>query len=217
MARQARSGVTRRKILTAAVDLFSEIGYPATGLAEIIERAEMTKGALYYHFDSKEALAAAIIEEGDASLLAAFRGITESSSPALENLIHGLFVVTDFANSDKMARIGIQLLRTFTGLNDAAGRVYAGWVDELVEQLNQAGAEGDLRPDLDAKGAAEVLLGSMIGAEAIASATSTRTDLRQRVAHTWELLLPAMVNPASLDYFREFLARESLRRAPDDE
>lgn len=217
MARQARSEVTRKKIITAAVDLFSEIGYPATGLGEIIERADMTKGALYYHFDSKEALAAAIIDEAGAGILATFRGITESPSPALENIIHGLFVVTDYTDTDKLARIGMQLMRTFTGLNEAAGRVYADWLDELVEQVNQAGVEGDLRPGLDTKGTAEVILGSMLGAEAIASATSTGSDLRQRVARTWDLLLPAIVSAESLDYFREFLARESLRRSATED
>ncbi|MBN3459131.1 ScbR family autoregulator-binding transcription factor [Mycolicibacterium mageritense] len=217
MARQARSEVTRKKIITAAVDLFSEIGYPATGLGEIIERADMTKGALYYHFDSKEALAAAIIDEAGARILATFRGITESPSPALENIIHGLFVVTDYTDTDKLARIGMQLMRTFTGLNEAAGRVYADWLDELVEQVNQAGVEGDLRPGLDTKGTAEVILGSMLGAEAIASATSTGSDLRQRVARTWDLLLPAIVSAESLDYFREFLARESLRRSATED
>ena len=81
MVRQARSEATRRKIIAAAVDLFNEIGYPATGLGDIIERAEMTKGALYYHFDSKESLATAIIEEGSANLVQAFRSITQSSAP----------------------------------------------------------------------------------------------------------------------------------------
>ena len=66
MVRQARSEATRRRIITSAVELFNEIGYPAAGLGDIIERAEMTKGALYYHFDSKESLATAIIEEGSA-------------------------------------------------------------------------------------------------------------------------------------------------------
>ena len=54
------------------MDLFAEVGYQATGLGDIIERAEMTKGALYYHFDSKEALATAIIAEGANTALIAF-------------------------------------------------------------------------------------------------------------------------------------------------
>ncbi|MGV0735222.1 ScbR family autoregulator-binding transcription factor [Mycobacterium syngnathidarum] len=213
MARQARSELTRQKIITAAVDLFSEQGYPATGLGDIIARAEMTKGALYYHFDSKESLAEAIISDGGSAMLATFRTIAESSSPALENTIHGLFVVADFARSDKVAQIGMQLLRTFSGINVAATRVYASWLDELRAQLNQAANEGDLRDNLDVVGAAEVILGSMLGAEALSRANATGTDLRERVARTWDLLLPSIVSRESLDYFREFLARESLRRA----
>ncbi|ART71254.1 TetR family transcriptional regulator [Mycobacterium dioxanotrophicus] len=214
MARQARSEVTRRKIIDAAVDQFTETGYPATGLGDIIERAELTKGAFYYHFDAKEALAEAIIEEAGTRMLATFRTITGSSSPALENLIHGMFVVTDFTAADKLAWIGMQLLRTFSGLNDAAGRVYGSWLDDLVEQVGHAAAEGDLRSDVDPKSAAEVILGSMLGAEALSRATGIGDDLRERMARTWELLLPAMVDDGSLEYFREFLARESLRRSP---
>ncbi|KWX20276.1 TetR family transcriptional regulator [Mycolicibacterium wolinskyi] len=214
MPRQARSGVTRRKIITAAVDVFSEMGYPATGLGEIIERAEMTKGALYYHFDSKESLAEAIIDESGATMLAALRSITESASPALENIIHGTFVVCDFSRTDKVAEIGIQLLRTFTGINEVAKRVYTSWLDELTEQMGKAATEGDLRTDLDVQAAADVILGSVLGAEALSRAGVTDLDLRQRVARTWELLLPSIVSEESLGYFREFLARESLRRSP---
>lgn len=214
MARQARSELTRKKIIAAAVDLFEEHGYPATGLGDIIARAEMTKGALYYHFDSKESLAEAIITDGGTAMLTAFRAISESSSPALENTIHGLFVVADVTRSDKIAQIGMQLLRTFTGINTAASHIYTRWLDELTAQLHQAADEGDLRANLNVETAAEVILGSMLGAEALSCATSTGSDLRERVARTWDLLLPAIVHRESLEYFREFLGRESLRRSP---
>ena len=216
MARQLRSELTRQKILTAAADLFLERGYPATGLGDIIARAEMTKGALYYHFDCKEALAEAIIGDGGSSVLTAFRAISESSSPALENTIHGLFVVADFTRTDRIARIGMQLLRTFSGINATATRIYLSWLDTLTAQLVRADDDGDLRDGLDTAGAAEVILGSMLGAETLSYAIATGTDARQRVARTWEVLLPAIVSTDSLDYFREFLARESLRRPKVD-
>jgi AcrR family transcriptional regulator len=214
MVRQARSEVTRRKIINSAVDLFSEIGYPATGLGDIIDRAELTKGALYYHFNSKESLATAIIVEGGANVLGAFRSISESSSPALENIIHGLFVVTDFIGTDKLGRVGVQLLRAFGGFNEAAGRIYAGWLDEVTVRVQQAGAEGDVRIELDPIAVAELILGAVLGTELLSHAISGGTDLRQRVARTWEILLPAFVSDESLEYFREFLSRESLRQSP---
>ena len=211
MARQARSEVTRQRIIAAAVDVFIEIGYPATNLGDIIERAQMTKGALYYHFDSKEALAAAIMEQTHDGIMAAFRSITQSSAPALESLIHGLFVTAEHSSTNKTARIGLPMLRTFAGINVAAERVYTSWLAALTELVDRAEAEGDLRPNLDTKDTAELLLETMVGAETLASTTC---DLHSRVGRMWSLLLPAIVSEESLDYFREYLARESLRQAP---
>lgn len=214
MVRQARSEATRGKIIISAAELFSEIGYPAAGLADIIKRSEMTKGALYYHFDSKESLATAIIEEGGANLLSAFRSIAESSAPALESIIHGAFVVADLLSTDKVARSGLQLLRAFGQFSDAAVRTYGGWLEEMTARVRQASEEGDLRADLDPAAVGETIVGAMLGAELLSDATSGDADLLGRVAMMWEILLPAVVSDESLSYFREFLARESLRHSP---
>jgi AcrR family transcriptional regulator len=213
MVRQARSEATRRKIISSAVELFIEIGYPATGLGDIIERAEMTKGALYYHFESKESLATAIIEEASARLVDAFRAINASSAPALECIIHGVFVVADLMSTDQIARCGTQLLRAFGEFNDVAARTYVEWVAEMTERTAQAIAEGDVRDDLDPQAVGETIVGSMLGAELLASATTAGADVLSRVARTWQVLLPAIVNPDSLSYFEEFLSRESLRHS----
>jgi AcrR family transcriptional regulator len=214
MVRQARSETTRRKIITSAVELFNEIGYPATGLGEIIDRAEMTKGALYYHFESKESVATAIIEEGSARLAEAFLSITSSSAPALESIIHGVFVVADVMRIDQVARSGTQLLRAFGEFNDVAARTYGGWVTEMTERTQQAIDEGDIRDDLDPRAVAETIVGSMLGAELLASAATGGADVLERITRTWRVLLPAIVSQESLPYFEEFLARESLRHSP---
>jgi AcrR family transcriptional regulator len=44
----------REKILDAALNLFAEKGYDATGVQEIVATAGVTKGALYHHFAAKE-------------------------------------------------------------------------------------------------------------------------------------------------------------------
>src|SRR6266567_3337439 len=45
---------TRRGIIEAARALFTEQGYAATSIEEIVARARVTKGAMYHHFGSKE-------------------------------------------------------------------------------------------------------------------------------------------------------------------
>lgn len=213
MVRQARSEATRRKIIASAVDLFNEMGYPATGLGDIIERAEMTKGALYYHFDSKESLATAVIVESSATLTQAFKTIAESSAPALENLIHGVFVVADLMHTDSVVRSGLQLLRTLGEFNDVAASTYAGWIAEMTARAHNAIDEGDLRDEIDPLALGETILVAMLGAELLSNAMSSGADVLARVARTWEVLLPAIVTDDSLSYFREFLKRESMRRA----
>ena len=210
MAPQARSEVTRQKILDAAMDVFSEVGYAAAGLGEVIERAGMTKGALYHHFDSKEALATAIIEQVTNLTGDAFRHVCESTSPALENMIHGVFLVTDLLVSDKTARTAEQLTRGLAEFNSTASQVWSTRLDAMATQASLASAEGDLRADLDPDVVSESIVNAMLGAQLLAK-TADGDDHIKRLTRSLQLLLPAIVVDTSLAYFREFLARESLR------
>jgi AcrR family transcriptional regulator len=212
IARQTRSEVTRRKIIDAAVELFNDVGYSNAGLGDIIERAGMTKGALYHHFNSKEALAVAIINDGSDILLRTFRGISRSSAPALESMIHGVLVTVNLGNTDKLVRMGAVLLRIFAKFSEASTLNYGVWLAEMAEQARRAQAEGDLRDDIDAQAAGEFIVSTMLGAELISNAVSGGEDLLERVTRTWEFLLPSIASEQSLPYLREFLARESLRR-----
>jgi AcrR family transcriptional regulator len=211
MVRQARSEATRQRIIDSAVELINEIGYPAAGLADIIDRAEMTKGALYYHFDSKEALATAIIEDGGERVLGAFQSAGRAGSPALENVIHGLFNVADVICNDKTAQAASRLLRTFGAFNPAAKNVYALLVEQMTDRVKTAVSEGDLRSDVDPALMGRTTVGAMLGAELLTAALDDTENLVKRFADTWEVLLPAIVEPDSLGYYSEFLARQASR------
>ncbi|HLK66930.1 MAG TPA: TetR/AcrR family transcriptional regulator [Bryobacteraceae bacterium] len=54
---------TRTRLLDAARYLFWEKGYAATGMAEILDRAEANSGSFYHFFDSKEALLLAVLDD----------------------------------------------------------------------------------------------------------------------------------------------------------
>src|SRR5919206_3402040 len=60
---QPRAQATRQAILTAAAEHFARNGYHATSLDSVLADSGGTKGALYFHFASKEALARAVIAE----------------------------------------------------------------------------------------------------------------------------------------------------------
>lgn len=213
MARQARSEVTRQKILDAAVDLFTDVGYEATSLGDIIDRVGVTKGALYYHFDSKESLARAIVTEGATAVAAAFVGISSAPAPAFENIIHGFFAVADLVHADKLTSIAVRLARALGDLRDSASEAYCTWLQALSVQTAQAQKEGDLRDALDPLAVSESMLAAALGVEVLSSAISGGADLVDRLTRAWQVLLTAIASEDALPYFREYLARESMRHA----
>lgn len=54
---------SRDAVMQAAVSLFTEKGYTAAGISEIVQNAGVTKPTLYYFFGSKEGLLEAILQE----------------------------------------------------------------------------------------------------------------------------------------------------------
>lgn len=65
MARRRKEDAekTRRRILASALALFAKKGYEKTTFNDIAARLKMTKGAVYWHFESKETLLIALVDE----------------------------------------------------------------------------------------------------------------------------------------------------------
>src|SRR4051794_6319229 len=59
----ARRAATRGALVAAARALFAERGYAAVGTGEIVQRAGVTRGALYHHFAGKQELFGAVYEQ----------------------------------------------------------------------------------------------------------------------------------------------------------
>ena len=53
---QSSSDLTRQKLIHAATEVFSEVGYKAATVREIVKRAEVNQAAINYHFRGKDAL-----------------------------------------------------------------------------------------------------------------------------------------------------------------
>ena len=211
MARQVRSEATRRKILDAAIDVFNEVGYATAERGAIIERTGMTNGAFYHHFDSMESLASAIIEEGAKLVLNALGGMSDSFSPALENILHSTFVTANLFASDKVVRTAEQLTLAFGKFNDTAATAYTAWVEAMTAEAGRAITEGDILEELDPRMVSESIIGATFGARILSQMTPGGGNLIGRLTQMWELLFPAIVTDTSLPYYREYLAREALR------
>jgi AcrR family transcriptional regulator len=85
------SEATRQRILDAAYALFRRKGYTRVSMDEIAAAAALTKRTLYYHFESKDALLATVLETQHRLALAAFRTFGDNLAGAPEEIIDTLF------------------------------------------------------------------------------------------------------------------------------
>nr|WP_296774169.1 TetR/AcrR family transcriptional regulator [Rhodococcus sp. (in: high G+C Gram-positive bacteria)] len=80
MPTQMRAVRTRDATITALAELIAERGYPRTSVTDIVEAAGLTKGALYFHFPSKEATVTALLDtaSGRYEFLARYQSMPEA-------------------------------------------------------------------------------------------------------------------------------------------
>src|SRR5687768_6227510 len=68
--RAQQGEVTQKLLRDQARKLFSEKGYSGANTGELVERAKVTKGALYHHFSNKRELYLAVVEDMEQELTA---------------------------------------------------------------------------------------------------------------------------------------------------
>jgi AcrR family transcriptional regulator len=207
MSLQARAEATRQKIIDAAVDLFEDVGYGDTSLGDVIARAGITKGAYYYHFTGKEAVAAAIIDQAETQKRDAILRLTSSATSALESIIQLSFIVADTIQQDKVARVANLLVQALGQISPAGALTYTQFQSLYVSVVEQAIVEGDLLDDLDAEDVMQTILGAVLGTQLLSGATGD--DLLARLAQVWKVLLRGIVPRQKLSYFQQFVTRRA--------
>jgi AcrR family transcriptional regulator len=89
MKSQERAVMTRKHLIEAAAKCFAEQGYDGTGVAMICESAHVSKGAFYHHFDTKQAIFLALMQqwlEGLDHQLDAFQTSMQSVPEGLQSM-----------------------------------------------------------------------------------------------------------------------------------
>lgn len=188
---QQRALRTRQTILDTAAALFDERGYAATSIAEILERSGVSKGAMYFHFPTKEDLAAAIFAEQLAIAL-------PPQDSTLQELVDAGLVLAHRLQTDPLVRASVALAldQSATGLDRASA--FDLWVDHNTQLLEEAKRRGELLPHIDARAMAELLAASFTGVQLLSQLRCQRRDLPQRTVVLLESFLPAVAVPAML-------------------
>ncbi|MFG2720185.1 ScbR family autoregulator-binding transcription factor [Streptomyces sp. NPDC048416] len=187
MAKQDRAIRTRRSILEAAAKVFEEHGYQAATISEILNVAGVTKGALYFHFQSKEHLALGLLDEQDEGLTVPPR------SCKVQEVVDVIVLFTHRLRTSRMVRASVHLTldQQASGL-DRSGPFLA-WGEMMRGLLREAQQQGELLPHVVTDETADVLVGSYAGIQAMSHALSDYQDLGQRVTTLLRHILPSVV------------------------
>jgi len=174
---QTKGERTRQEIVEASLQLFAVKGYFHTAISDVLTATGLTKGGLYGHFGSKEALWEACYERAvELWRGIVFRGTREIADP-LERIARAV-------ENDLRDYIGGQVFQGkcffFSMLVEFAGQSeprcrqildgFRGFAELLAAWLREADASDRLRPGVDCREVAGFLLTSINGAAALFAA-----------------------------------------------
>lgn len=166
MTNQERSENTRNRILTAALTRFTQNGYDATSVANICSAAQVSKGAFYHHFPSKQTVFVALLERWIGELSATVRAAASTDQPVPQRLEQLAGLVA------QVSRLGSGQIPMFVEFWRQAARDPAIWQvtvdpyrrfrDTFAELIQEGITEGSMRP-VDPETAALVLVATGVG------------------------------------------------------
>ena len=156
--RERTKQANRSAILDAAREVFSDIGYGAATVRDVIRRTDLAAGTFYNYFPDKESVFRALIEDAGLEARERVRAERRESATFEEFIRNGYLAYFSFVAEDPV---------TFELTRRNAGTVRAMFdeptlgagIDELREDLELAIAQG-LMPRMDAEYAAAAMVGA---------------------------------------------------------
>ncbi|MHC9293118.1 TetR family transcriptional regulator [Mycobacterium sp. LTG2003] len=203
-----RAHLTRLQILQAAAGQFARKPYSLVSLDDILADAEVTKGALYFHFRSKHALASSIVDHRAEQSRLAVEEVLARNLSGLETLIDITCLLAAEDIGDTMARAGLNLVESIGRTDGLGPRVLDAWVHGFTDIARRAADEGDIAPESDPQTVARLLVSMYLGTRQTSDLDDPQrflTDLEQ----SWKLVLPGFANPDRLGYLGQFIRRRT--------
>lgn len=188
--RMAQGAETQKALRRQARKLFAQKGYSGANTNELVERARVTKGALYHHFANKKELYQAVVEDMEQELVERIEAAGAGRAP-WERLSAMCSAYVDACGEPALARMLV--------LEAPAVLGWKTWCN--LEQRYEVAAFARCLKEIDglnepAETLAQVILGALTtGARVIANAPDPEAA-RAQVRQTIDRLISGLRSPA---------------------
>jgi AcrR family transcriptional regulator len=193
--RQQRAAATRHALLVAAGEQFAVHGYHATSLNDLLSQGPGSKGALYFHFPSKHAVATALVEE----MTASWELVVSTAERDAPDPLHAVVAVTDIVVArldDPIVRGAARVLRDQVVDRPTLADLSSGWEDDLARLFTLAAEQHLLKPGVEPQWAAHEVVVSLAGRATLLESLSPKQELWDQMNDFWTGFLPLMATTA---------------------
>jgi AcrR family transcriptional regulator len=166
-----RADATRQRLLDAAFVEFFRNGFQAGSLSAVVTAAGATKGALFHHFDGKQALGWAVVDDVVGPLLVRrwldpLEGV-DDPMPVLQGCFRRLIAEDTgsghWVHGCPMNNLAQEMSPLDEGFRSRLDALYARWRATVADALARGQRAGTVRPDVDARAAATLVVLSQQG------------------------------------------------------
>jgi TetR/AcrR family transcriptional repressor of nem operon len=185
----SKGSKTRQHIIQEALQLFSVKGYFNTSINDILESTRLTKGGLYGHFHSKEALWIAVYEEAVGIWRdIVFKDVRKIVDPlkriekTIENALKDYLGAEVFAGGCFFANMLVELSGQSASLNKKIIKGYMGFSRLFYSWLEEADQKRMLKPGLNFKEIADFIVIAINGAVTLYSARKDPKIWKQTIS-----------------------------------
>ena len=158
---------TKKKIIEGAEILFTENGYDSTTVQNICNKAEISKGAFFYHFPTKEFLFLEILDKYLSELDKRMNEIEKKSKNTLRAMEEMVIILEEiFITSEGKFTIFLEFLRKASKETEIMKKIsyqfqkYKKYVYEMIENGKK---EGNIKKEIDSEFISQLIISLAIG------------------------------------------------------
>ncbi|MFC3502889.1 TetR family transcriptional regulator C-terminal domain-containing protein [Micromonospora krabiensis] len=204
-----RTSDARNKILVAAARLLEQRGYSALGVAEICATAGVPKGSFYYFFESKQALALAVIDEHWVNQRRQWVELLSSDHDPLRRL-RDLFEATEEVQRTGQREAGrvvgclfgnlaLELSNQTEEIRSRLEEIFEAQIDLIEQAVVEAKERGQAGPSVDAREVARSLVAQIEGRALLAKLLNDPGQLELLWHNSLDLLQVPPQQRAAID------------------